>query len=156
MLPVESYIVEVHIFRKAEDGLEFLLLKRSKGEIYPGIWQMVTGSIHDDEKAYATALREVKEETGLTPKKFWVVPHMNSFYSPIRNSVCMVPVFAVLVSENEAVQISSEHDEYKWVAPREARQLLAWDGQRKSVDIIEDYFLNRLSTLNFVELTEKL
>jgi dATP pyrophosphohydrolase len=156
MIKVESYIIEAHIFRRIKDNIEFLLLKRADGEIYSGIWQMVTGSVKENEEAYNTALREIKEETSIIPKKFWVVPHINSFYSRKRNSVCMVPVFAALASELDKVTISDEHDEYKWVSADEARKLLAWEGQRKSVDIIEDYFLNRLSTLNFVELTNKL
>ena len=119
MLKVESYIVEAHIFRKINDSLEFLLLKRAEGEIYSGIWQMVTGSIDESEEAYNTAIREITEETNLHAKKFWVVPHMNSFYSPKRNSICMVPVFAALVENDAEVTISNEHDEYKWATLEE-------------------------------------
>jgi dATP pyrophosphohydrolase len=41
---------------------------------------------------------------------------------------------------------------YKWESPEEAKNLLAWDGQRKSVDVIVDYVLNRNSFLNFIEI----
>ena len=153
---VESYIVEAHLFRMTNNALEFLLLKRSETEIYPGIWQMVTGSVHDNENAFDTALREIKEETGLIPVKFWVVPHMNSFYSPQRDSVCMVPVFAGLISIDDDVRISVEHSEFKWVVSEEARKMLAWDGQRKSVDIIEEYFLNQPGRLKFVDISDKI
>ena len=60
-----SNLVEVHIFREMENGIEFLLLKRSEDEIFPGVWQMVSGKIKDGEKSYETAVRELKEETGL-------------------------------------------------------------------------------------------
>ena len=40
----------------------------------------------------------------------------------------------------------------KWVKPEEAKLLLAWAGQRKSVDVIVDYILNRNSFLNFIEI----
>jgi dATP pyrophosphohydrolase len=150
-MKVESYLIEAHMFRKTKSGLEYLLLKRASNEKYPGVWQMVTGAVEENEKGYETAIREIKEETNLTPVKFWVVPRMNSFYSPEKNSVCMVPVFAALVEDRE-VTLSDEHTEYKWVKKDEAQKLLAWPGQRKSVQIIEDYFTNEQSFLKFVEV----
>ncbi len=148
---VTSSLIEVHIFRKVENDLEFLLLKRASHEKYPDLWQMVTGSI-ENEDAHQTALREINEETGLTPIKFWVVPNINSFYSPERDVIVMIPVFAVLVEENQKVIISDEHSEFKWVKKEEAIKLLAWPGQRQSVEIIYEYFTNQKSFLKFVEI----
>ena len=42
---IVSTMIEAHIFRESENGIEFLLLKRSEGQPYPGLWQMVTGKI---------------------------------------------------------------------------------------------------------------
>lgn len=150
---VISSLIEAHIFRMVGKELEFLLLKRSESEIYPGLWQMVTGSINDNEKAYQTALREIKEETGLKPEKFWVVPKVNSFYSPKLNKICMVPVFAALVDCNIDVVISEEHSEYQWVSKEKALQLLAWPGQRNSVETIYEYFTNQKNFLRLVEIS---
>lgn len=149
---VISNLVEAHVFRKRNDDLEFLLLKRAESEKYPGIWQMVTGSSNENEKAYQTAVREISEETGLKPIEFWVVPHMNSFYSHENDYVCMVPVFAALVENFTEVKISDEHSEFKWVGRDEAKKLLAWKGQRESVDIIYEYFINEHSFLKFVNI----
>jgi len=150
-MKVTSTLIEAHVIRKKNDAIEFLLLKRAPGEKYPGLWQMVTGSIDKGEKAFQTASREIKEETGLTPKKFWVVPHINSFYSPEQDFICMVPVFVALVG-NEKVIISDEHSEFKWAGKEAVKKLLAWPGQKKSVDIICDYFINKKSFLKFVEI----
>lgn len=149
---VTSNLIEVHIFRLAGEELEFLLLKRAAHDIFPGLWQMVTGSIDSEEKAYEAAIREIKEETGLTPVKFWVVPNVNSFYSPKQNEIYMVPVFAALVAADSNVHISEEHSEYKWVSKEEAKKLLAWPGQRKSLETIYEYFTNQQSFLKFVEI----
>lgn len=148
---VASSLIEVHIFRKIGNDLEFLLLKRAPNEKYPDLWQMVTGSI-ENEDAHQTALREINEETGLTPIKFWVVPNINSFYSPERDVIIMIPVFAVLVDGKQKVIISEEHSEFKWVKKEEAIKLLAWPGQRQSVEIICEYFTNQQSFLKFVEI----
>ena len=74
------------------------------------------------------------------------------FTAPDKDYICLLPVFAAKVKFDCEVKISKEHTEYKWVKPEEAKKLLAWDGQRKSVDVIVDYFLNRNSFLNFIEI----
>ena len=127
------------------------MLKRAANEKYPNVWQMVTGSIRDNEKAYETAIREIKEETSLEIEKFWVVPNINSFYSYEKDRIVMVPVFAALVNNGD-VKISDEHSEFMWVTKEKAKTMLAWPGQRKSVDIIYDYILNENSFLKFVEI----
>ncbi len=147
-----SNLVEVHIFRETESAIEFLLLKRAEDQIYPAVWQMVSGKIKESEKAFETSLRELKEETNLTPLKMWIAPKVNSFYSSQTDSICLIPVFAVQVKKDSKVVISNEHSEYKWVTSNEAKRLLAWDGQRKAVDLIEEYFLNEKSFLKFIEI----
>lgn len=148
-----TYLIEAHIFRIVANHLEFLLLKRADKEIYPGLWQMVTGTIDGEERAYQTAIREIKEETGLTPQKFWVVPNVNSFYSEKLDQICMIPVFAALVAKTNEVTISEEHSEFRWVNKDEAISMLAWPGQRTSVEIINDYFMNHPHFLKFVEIS---
>jgi dATP pyrophosphohydrolase len=147
-----SNLVEVHIFRETENVIEFLLLKRAEDQLYPAVWQMVSGKIRESEKAFETSLRELKEETNLTPLKMWIAPKVNSFYSSQSDSICLIPVFAVQVKKDSKVIISNEHSEYKWVSSNEAKRLLAWDGQRKAVDLIEEYFLNEKSFLKFIEI----
>lgn len=152
-MKLTSFLIEAHIFRQKENSqIEFLLLKRAHGEKYANVWQMVTGSIKENEKAYETALREIKEETGLTPVNFWVVPNVNSFYDPAEDLICEVPVFAAEVDADISVKISGEHSEYKWVDLDTARKLLAWKGQRISVETIHEYFTKEKSFLKFVEI----
>ena len=154
-MKIISNLIEAHIFREQNGKLEFLLLKRSPEQYYPNLWQMVSGKIKESETAYNTALREIKEETNLSPEKFWVAPTVNSFYSPDKDYICLIPVFAAKVKYDYKVILSKEHVEYKWATPEQAKQMLAWDGQRKSVDIIVDYFLNRNSFLNFIEIINR-
>ncbi|MCU7490013.1 MAG: NUDIX hydrolase [Bacteroidota bacterium] len=154
-MKVLSYMVEAHIFREVDNKLEFLMLKRSEMEIFPGLWQMVTGSIDQGEKAFETAFREIKEETGIVPEKLWLVPYINSFYSWRRNHICMVPVFAAMAKEGTQVKISHEHSEYQWVSKEKALELLAWPGQKASVEIICEYFTKEHSFLYFEEISIK-
>ncbi len=145
-------MIEAHLFRETPEGIEFLVLKRSKEEIFPDIWQMVTGSINEGEKAYETAMREIVEETMLKPLRLWVVPNINSFYSTKTDSVLLIPVFAALVRNDMNPVISNEHSEFKWVTKQEAASLFAWPGQVKSLDIIEEYFTGKQHFFELVEI----
>lgn len=133
-------IIEAHIFRLIEGRIEFLLLKRAANEVYPLLWQPVTGRMNEGETAYEAALREIAEETNLTPGEFWVVPNVNSFYNPNKDTVSLIPVFAGRVAADSEITISEEHDDYGWFEFEEAIRLLAWPGQRKSAEIINRYF----------------
>ncbi|MCF8262031.1 MAG: NUDIX pyrophosphatase [Melioribacteraceae bacterium] len=152
MPKIKSNIIENHIFRESESDIEFLLLKRSHDEIYPNLWQMVSGKIEPSETAVNAAIRELKEETGLCPVKMWVAPSVNSFYLSLDDSINLVPVFASKVDNNNIIILSDEHTEYRWVSKDNAKRMLAWKGQRDSVDIIYDYFQNDKSVFAFVEI----
>lgn len=145
-------LIEAHIVKIENNNLKFLVMKRSQTEKYPGVWQMVTGSVEDGEKAWQAALREIKEETGITPQKFWVVPNVNSFYSQTADEIIFVPVFVGICEGNTSVLISQEHDEYKWADEKEAIKLLAWPGQHKSVETINEFFTVENNLLKFIEI----
>lgn len=140
MTKVVSTYIELHIFKIENNQMKFLLLKRSPDEIYPNIWQMVTGKIKENEKAYEAAIRELKEETGLKPIEVFSVPVVNSVYLSESDEVCLIPVFACRVNENSEVIISKEHNEFRWVDEDEAIKLLNWEGQKKSVTLIKKYW----------------
>ncbi len=113
---------------EGEEAL-FLLLKRAEDRIYPGIWQCVTGKIEPPEKPFRTALREVREETGLQPEKLWTVEQVNQYYEAKPDRMNLIPVFAVRVSSSDVI-LSAEHTDYKWCAVQEATDQLLW-GQQK-------------------------
>jgi len=151
-LEIKSNLIEAHIYRQKNNSIEFLLLKRSPDQYYPDLWQMVSGKIKPNEKAFETALREIKEETGLIPSNIWVVPNVNSFYTAEDDSITLVPVFAAKVGDDNSVSISPEHSKYGWFSQDETKTKLAWAGQHKSVDLIVDYFLNKKRFWNFLEI----
>lgn len=149
---IKSTLIEAHIFRRIHGQIEFLIMKRAENEIYPNIWQMVTGSIEHGEKAYETAIREIIEETTLAPKSVWIVPKVNSFYSAKDDSINMVPVFLAEVNNKDLVKLSLEHSEYLWCNQEKAKQLFAWPGQRESVDIICECIIDDKSMLKLIKI----
>ncbi len=142
-------LVETHVYKEENDEIEFLIIKRKGNDTFGGVWQMVTGRIDDGEKAYETALREVKEETGCKAEGLWVVPNINFFYAPDKDRVISIPVFLIKINSNQTVKLSEEHTEYKWVNSEDAKRYFIWEGQRKSVDLIMQYLTMEGNTLHF-------
>lgn len=139
---IAGKIVEVCVFKFEKDRPWYLLLHRSMSEkIYPNIWQFVSGSIEGDEKAVDAAYRELHEETGMTPKAFWVVPFVNSFYDPEWDSVNLSPMFAAQVETGSTPFLSEEHYEFGWFSYEDALRKLVWPGQREGMRIVQEYIV---------------
>lgn len=151
-MKILSKIIEAHIFRRNKNELEFLAMKRVSGGSYPNLWQMVTGAIDDNEKAYKTAIREIKEETGIVPLRMWTLPNINSFYSSPDDCIFIIPVFATEVKMDDLITLSSEHSEYKWVDKDEMFNILPWPGQKKSVEILSEYLASEKELMKLVEI----
>lgn len=144
MPEIISNYIELHICCKTKAGHEYLLLKRSESNrIYPGIWQMITGGIEPGETTKEAVIRELMEETGITNVKLYVVPRVNTFYLSAIDKVCLCPVF-LAITENKDVKISDEHSEYKWVKTEEAKELIHWQNQIESLDVIERFMKNEV------------
>lgn len=122
--------------------LEYLVLKRNnKTKIYPNIWQVVTGTIEINETAIQTALREMKEETGLSPIKLWVLPYLAKFYERYSDSVQLSPTFLALVDNNN-VKLSSEHLDYSWLNKNDCLNSLYLPSHKEATEIITDFVIN--------------
>jgi len=144
--------MECYVYREETGVNKYLLLKRSPDKHpYPGIWQIVTGRIEENEAAYNTALREVKEETGLKIEKLFVLPKTGSFYTVHTDSIHMIPLFLVKTNDS-GVKLSSEHTEYEWSKYENAREKIHWYNQKENLDLIEEMTANPELKSTFVEI----
>lgn len=136
MPKIVSELVEVFIYRKVKDEFEFLLLKRSKDEVFPDIWSVAGGKIVGNEKTFEAAKREMTEETGLKPKHFYIVDTVNTFYEVNSDAIHIVPVFLAEAVEGEVI-LSEEHSEYKWMKYDEAYDKIFWSGWKENIKLIK-------------------
>ncbi len=103
MSEIKIRVIDCHIayYNKQESSWEFLLIKRSKNTVYGETWQGVTGKIENSEIPYKAALRELKEETGLSALKLWTIDKVNTFYEAERDIMNLIPVFGVTVNSKK-------------------------------------------------------
>jgi dATP pyrophosphohydrolase len=134
--------VEVHVFRRRRNRVEELLLRRSPERSLAAVWQPVTGGIERGESAMRAAAREVQEETGLNPLRWWALEHIAIFYDPGQDVVRVVPVFAAEVAWSDRVDLSPEHDRYAFVPLAEAKRRVLWGTQRRAMAALEEEVLS--------------
>ena len=141
MANIKVRVVDCYVYRQTDKGLKFLILKRNEKKLYEHLWQGVAGKIEKDEEAWQTAIRELKEETGLDPVKMFVADHVSQFYEKHGDRVNLVPVFGIEVDSKNVI-LSDEHIEYKWVDFKEAFDTLVWNGQKKGIQTIYNMVSN--------------
>ena len=136
--------VEVIVYRKVKAGYRYLLLKRSESVKYPGIWQMVSGTIDEGEEIYKTALRELKEETQIEPEEFYILPKITEFYNFLDDDeISFAPIFLVKAKSAEVI-LSEEHSEFKWVDFHKAYKMVHWVQWKENIQLTEKILRNKI------------
>jgi dATP pyrophosphohydrolase len=136
-------MVTCYVARPTAGGAlgELLQMRRAKGEFLEGVWGTVHGKIEGQEKAWQAALRELREETGLTPSEFYQLDTINQFYLAADDTVWHVPAFCAVVPRDVDVVLNDEHDSVRWV-PRDRFDLdFLWPGERHQLaELVREIF----------------
>ena len=139
--------IDCHIAFIKDGKPEYLILQRSDNKRYPSIWQPVTGKINSNEKPIDAALRETKEETGLSPQKLWSIDTVNYYYDPKENIMNLIPVFGMLVNTRN-ITLSDEHQTFEWLDIKTAKDRLLWSQQKKGLKQFNKILTNPHSPKN--------
>ncbi|WP_159567562.1 dihydroneopterin triphosphate diphosphatase [Budvicia diplopodorum] len=116
-----------------------LMLQRNDD---PDFWQSVTGSLEDGESAQQTALREVKEETGIDilaerlvlqdcqrSVEFEIFAHFRHRYAP--DTAYNLEHWFCLALPQERSIVLTEHRAYQWLDVQQAAQLTkSWSNRQ--------------------------
>ena len=109
---IEETSAGIVLFRKEGSKILFLLLH------YPsGHWDFVKGKMEEGESTHETAIREAKEETGITDITFlenfeeWIKYDFQYQGELVHKKV----VFFLAETKTKEVMISHEHLDYTWM-----------------------------------------
>jgi len=128
--------VDTYALRGAGEQLQVLALRRGPRGRNVGSWETVHGTIEPGETPVQASLRELREETGLVPEKFYNLSRTEAFYQHKTDELAMIPVFAAFVAAGANVTISAEHDRAEWLGARDAAARFAWPRERRAMDDI--------------------
>ena len=129
------------MFRRQGRRVQFLALRRRPGGSLPGVWQPVTGKLTSGEPVARGALREVREETGLLPRRLWRLERVSAYYDPRKEAIRIVTAFAAELPARAPVRISREHTAHRFLTAREAARRFLWDSQRQGLAAVRDQVL---------------
>ncbi len=158
MAALRSVFIEVYLFRSAgpRRRIEFLCLRRARVRYLPGVWQPVTGRRRRGETALAAAAREVREETGLSPRRWWALESPTVYYDSRWDEVMALPLFAAEVGAADAVRLSREHDDWAFLPARAAARRFLWEAQRQALGAVERQVLSGGPLADALEVTARL
>jgi len=124
---IEETSAGIIIFRKEDSKNLFLLLH------YPsGHWDFVKGKMEKDETTHQTAIRETKEETGITDISFvenfeeWIEYNFQYQGELIHKKV----VFFLAETKTKDVEISHEHQNFTWMDYNTAMEKTTFDNAK--------------------------
>jgi dATP pyrophosphohydrolase len=129
--------VTVFIVRAvAANEHEFLQLRRSAADYLGGTWQTVRGTSESGETAPQTALRELREETGLTPSEFYSLGIVEAFYIAAQDTMWHSPAFLAIVDVRAMITLDAEHDQFRWIPAADFEQQCMWASEKPLVRVI--------------------
>ena len=98
-------------------GDRILAMRRSPmKDAAPGAWEAISGRIRPGEQPLEAAIREAREETGLTPR---IDPDPIAAYQAKRKAYDMIVVAFRACSDSGDVTRSEEHDAHAWMTLEE-------------------------------------
>jgi 8-oxo-dGTP pyrophosphatase MutT (NUDIX family) len=127
-------LVDLYVLRGAGASLECLVLRRAPGGRCPGSWETVHGHIEPGETPAQAAVRELEEETGLSPLKLYNLSRVEAFYQHARDQVSLIPVFAAFVPGDIRVRLGPEHDRFEWLPATKAGHRFAWPREARALE----------------------
>lgn len=115
------------VFRREDGEISWLLVKPAGTKT----WRLPKGIIDRGETSREAAQREVQEETGAKTKVLGKVGNDKYFFRLGKDNIYKIVVYYLMEYEQEAKgPISWEVEEIAWLPYGEAREKLAFKGER--------------------------
>ena len=106
------------IFHKGK----MLIIRESKkyeDSTSDGLYDVVGGRVEPGQSFSESLLREIKEESGLTDIKIGRPFYVSEWRPTVRGEEWqIIGIFFICESGSEEVTLSKDHDDYKWIDPK--------------------------------------
>jgi len=129
------------LFRNASNKNKFLLLNYPQGH-----WDFVKGKVEGGETPYETAIRETKEETGISNIEF-----INGFEESVKydfrfkkEDIHKKVIFFLAKTNEKKISLSHEHNDYLWLEYNDALKKTTFENA-KNVLTKANEFLSSIS-----------
>lgn len=126
------HVADVYVLRGAGAGLQVLRLRRAPGQRCAGAWESIHGRREADETPVRAALRELKEETGFVPVRFYSLSRVEQFWLHTMDAMAVAPVFAAFVADDAEPVLGVEHDAYEWRSAVDGAEF-AWPRENRAL-----------------------
>jgi dATP pyrophosphohydrolase len=123
---VTMFVVRPDPSRKSH---EFLQLHRVPSDYMGDTWQIIRGGVNADETYVAAALREMQEESGLTPEELYRLDSIESFYLQADDTLWNSVAFCAIVDRSQEVRLNEEHDGVRWILRDLIEQHTLWSSE---------------------------
>ena len=127
------------LFRNDSGKNEFLLLNYPQGH-----WDFIKGKVEQGETPHETALRETKEETGISDIEF-----IDGFEESVeydfrfKNEDIHKKVIFFLAKTNEKkISLSHEHDDFVWLDYDDAQKKTTFRNAKNVLSKANEFLLN--------------
>lgn len=129
------------IYRKTQEGLKFLILYHGKG-----YWNFPKGKIEHEERSFQTAIREIREETGLLRKDLNIANNFKAyerftFWRKIgeqKEKIFKIVIFYLAETDKKVILISDKeegqpHEGFGWFTYKEAMKVLTKNADSRKI-----------------------
>lgn len=122
------------VLRSAEHGREVILVGRTNDRS----WVFPKGTPSPGESSQETALREVREETGLEVRILRPLGDMEYWFAAGGERVHKLVSFFLMEAIGGDLSLHDhEYDDVRWVSVSEARRMLTFDTYRDVLDRVD-------------------
>ncbi|CAK1584761.1 unnamed protein product [Parnassius mnemosyne] len=128
------------IFRYTNETIQFLLLQTSYGEHH---WTPPKGHVDPGESDWVTALRETKEEAGLSENDLEIYQGISKTlnYQVKGKPKSVLYWLAKLKNPDKSITLSEEHQDLKWLPLDEAQELSGYEDMKQ---LLSEFYVKAL------------
>jgi len=127
------------LFRNDSGKNEFLLLNYPQGH-----WDFIKGKIEQNETPHETAIRETKEETGITNIEF-----VDGFEESVeydfrfkKEDIHKKVIFFLAKTNEKNIKLSHEHNDYLWLEYNDALKKTTFENAKNVLTKANEFLLS--------------